>query len=483
MRILLTLLLIAGFCTCVRAQVGTNVDAEYASWCMVDSVGTSTSTRFTRLINIATLQVVDIDPQTGTLYTPIGILIPCETVDVPVFPAITTPGQDLYSDCQCAYKILQQDHRVSELRGGTDQDWTVEFQEVVTRQCDGQSSPEVIRRDTLTKTVDISTSARLQYFWNFTANGQYIDQVDFRVYTDASTPTIVSVDFNPSTVQASYPGLTLDPADFSYDGSNYLAMNAAFQLVLDEALPVTVNAVTTLTSIDVNLSIFTQVLHQPNYPYISLPWTDDTDRNVVSTIPQNKIGFGKPGFGTNTVTSTYAEQCEGIYSDHYGLYIEWDSAFPLALQPILSPVATLRPGESNETAFCDAPPSTCSELATSMVTLDGCVTICDTLDVRVVPSIDTIPVQVVAMPADTCGVKVPGHRRLTSFSDTYAADTYNSLSLTVISGTVSVTIDGITVEYPSGYSARWAAPDPCDRLSESFLIDANNGSVIIASLQ
>ena len=148
------------------------------------------------------------------------------------------PLEDLYEDCQCEYFSSQENHRVKEIRGGATLAYDVEFQEVVRRRCSGQASPVVVFRDTLVKTQPIGSPA-LQRFWTFTEAGQYIDKVNVRVYTGASSATVITLDYNPNTVQTTYSGLTLDPADFTYDGSNYQAMNEAYRLVMDEAIGTT----------------------------------------------------------------------------------------------------------------------------------------------------------------------------------------------------------------------------------------------------
>ncbi|MEM9261342.1 MAG: hypothetical protein AAGA62_17000, partial [Bacteroidota bacterium] len=106
----------------VHAQVGGSVDAEYADFCMVDSVGVGDATRFVRLINIATGDVKDLDPVAGTLYTPTGTLITCEQWDLR--EGTRDPLEDYYATCQCTYTISQEDHEVTQIRGGANQDYT-----------------------------------------------------------------------------------------------------------------------------------------------------------------------------------------------------------------------------------------------------------------------------------------------------------------------------------------------------------------------
>lgn len=452
MRLLLTLLLIAGFCTCVRAQIGASVDAEYASWCMVDSLPGGQVVRFTRLVNIATLKVVDVDPIAGTAYTVAGTLMTCEAYDLR--ETLRDPLTDLYESCQCEYTISQEGHRVTVIRGAATQNYDVEFQEVVRRKCAGQMSSVVVYRDTLTKTQAFN-SPKFQRFWTFTAPGQYIDKVNVRLYTGASTTTTITLDFNPATVEASYPALTLDPADFSYDGSNYQAMNEAYRLVMDEAIGTTVNTYNTLEFGYFNLSIFMQIMHQPNYPYVAMPIQGDADYLVSSTIPNNATNIGYPSLGTRTTTNTFNDECEGIYDEEYAVYLDYNPAFPLALQPRFNIVTTPQPGQSNPIAFCDVSPAVCAELAIDPVEVAGCVETCSDV------------------------LNLAGHVGLANVDTTLTAATYNSISIYVTNGPVGVVLDGQRINYPAGWSTLWSAA-PGKLLQNSIRIDATGAEAIIS---
>ncbi|MEM9929091.1 MAG: hypothetical protein AAF840_04695 [Bacteroidota bacterium] len=452
MRILLTLLLVTLACTCVRAQVGTRVDAEYASWCMVDSIGVGQVNRFTRLVNITTLEVKDIDPVAGTVYTIQGTLYTCEAYDLQ--QSTRDPLADLYEDCQCEYESTQEAHRVRQINGGATQTYEVEFQEVVYRRCAGQANRVVVFRDTLIKTQALN-NPKIQRFWNFTAPGQYIDKVNVRLYTGSSTATTITLDFNPSTVQASYPALTLDPADFTYDGSNYQAMNEAFRLVMDEAIGATTNAYNTLEFGYFNLSIFTEIRHDPDFPYVTLPVQGDADYLVTSTIPGNSTNFGFPALGTTTTTSTYTEQCSGVYVEEYAVYLDYNTDFPLAFQPRLNVVTTPRPGDSNPTEFCDVEPAICAELVTDPVTVEGCIETCSDV------------------------LNIAGHLPVMGIDTTLGGQEYNSLSIYVTQGPVGVTLSGIRINYPAGWHTLWSG-EPGKLLQNTVGIDATNAEAIIS---
>ncbi|MEM9527101.1 MAG: hypothetical protein AAGA31_10850 [Bacteroidota bacterium] len=434
----------------VHAQVGGSVDAEYADFCMVDSVGVGDVTRFVRLINIATGDVKDFDPVAGTLYTPTGTLITCEQWDLR--EGNRDPLEDLYADCQCIYTISQEDNKVLTITGGATQTYTVAFQEVVRRQCGGQSVAVVTHRDTLTETAPISSSFNLQYAWTFTATGQYVDQVDVRAYSGGSQQ-VISIDLNPSTVQASYPSLTLNTADFSWDGSNGDDMALAWETVIDHAISTSVGAsVNDVSTVGFSgsstVSIRTQLMHQPNEPYIILPQQGDSDISYSSTIPGNLIGFGQGSASLITSTSNYTEHCTSINEERVGLYLTWNRTTPLSLSPIININTSPRPAQSTLQAFCDVPPAVCAELSSDPVTLGGeCVETCSDV------------------------LNVAGHLLVSDEETTLAASTYNSVSILVNAGTVGVIIDGQRVDYPANYTTSWSASNG-KLLANSIRIDA-----------
>ncbi|SER16169.1 hypothetical protein [Neolewinella agarilytica] len=453
MRILLTLLFIGILCTCVRAQVGNRIDAEYVSWCMVDSVAPGQLVRFKRMMNMATLDVIDIDPVLGNVYASTGTLFTCEDFDLRT--SLRNPLDDLYEDCQCEYTITQENHRVTAIRGGVDQEFDVEFQEVVRRRCEGQVNGVTVHRDTLTHTQAISANTRLQYLWTFTAPGQYVDQVDLRLYNSGSSSSVISIDLNPQTVQASYPALTLDPDDFEFDGGNATEMAAAFLLVLNEAVPSTVNAVTTSASFGNNVSIFTQLLHEPAFPYVTQPRPGDADYLITATTPNGLVGLNTPAIGATTNTNNYNEECEGIFTSEFAIYVGYDRLFPLELQPELDINTSLRAQNSNETAFCDVSPAICAELTPDPVILSDCVDICSDV------------------------LNLPGHFPAADVDTTLTAATYNSISIYVTSGPVGVVLDGERINYPTGWSTAWSAAEG-KLLQNSIRIDATGAEAIIS---
>lgn len=480
MRYLFTLLFVVVLCTGtstslginqtggLRAQVGVRVDGEYVEWCMVDVLGPDQVISFTRVLSMTTKEIIDIGTD-GSIYLVVGNPQTCEAYQLEQVTA--DPLADFYADCQCEYVISQENHQVIEIRGSTDQDYTVEFQEVVRRQCSGETTSQVVHRDTLTKTVAFPPTSQLQYGFNFTAAGQYVDKVQLRYYTAGGATNTVVVDLNPATVQTSYPALTLSPADFEYDGSNLAAMATAYNLVLGEAVGTITNFVNAL-AIGSTLSIFTGLLHEPDFPYVTQPRPGDADYLITSTIPNNLVVLGNPSFGTTTNTSNYAQECEVIFTAEYGSYVVYDPANPLQLQPNLNVSTTLQAGSSSPTAFCSVAPEVCAEVTPNPVTLSSCVSICDTVDVAIT-----------SMPIDTCGASTQAHQQYTGTSGTLSAATYASVTLSVTDGTVAVTIDGTTIDYPAGLTASWSATNDCDRLTESFTIDAANGSAIITTLQ
>jgi hypothetical protein len=454
MRVLLTMIFLSVFCTCARAQVGGSVDAEYASWCMVDSIGVGQVVRFTRLVNIGTLDVKDISPVSGTAYVVSGTLLTCEAYDLR--EVLRDPLEDFYEDCQCIYTISQENNRTLSITGGTTQEYTAEFQKVVRRQCSGQAVPVVILRDTLTKTSRIPASSRLQYGFDFQATGQYLDQVDLRGFASGEQVTI-SIDLNPSTVQASYPALTLDPADFSYNGANETDMAAAWLVVITEAIENQIGTPVNLFQTsggNSQVNIFTHLHHLPIDPYVILPRPVDSDYSFQSTIPSNPIILGN-GSGGLITDVTYQSECGRINEEVSGFYLTWDENTPLSLLPRLEVITSPRVSTSTPQSFCDVSSAVCAELAPDPVTLSDCVDICTEV------------------------LNIAGHVGLADVDTTFTADTYNSISIYITKGPVAVTISGHTIVYPTGWSTLWSAA-PGKLLSNSFGFSAVGGEAIIS---
>jgi hypothetical protein len=492
MRYLLTLLFGLVLCTGVRAQVGVAMDAEYVDFCMVDSLVSGELIRFRRLVNVATLQVVDINPLTGSEYTPSGFLRTCE--EVAQDRMMTTPEepydpvQDVYSDCNCNYTISQENHEVTAIRGGTTQNYTVEFQEVVRRLCSGEVEAQEISRQTLSVTKAFEVNDRYDY--NITYGiGDFVSKVNFLRYPAGSTTAqLVVVDLNPATVTSTYPGLGLSAGDFSYDGSNLSDIAVAYNTVLDFVFPGASNRVEAYVAGSL-LAISTQIKHEPSGEYVILPGPQDVNYQLTGTaINNNQPSQTVYGHGLTTNTTNYETGCGTINTSRVGIYFTWLPTAPRTIVALANPNPAILSGFSNPSRTCDAPPALCALLDTEDVNLASCVTICDTvtttiIDTLTVTVMDTLSVRIIEN-QDTCITATQqGHQQLSNTTGNLLADTYNSVSLTVISGTVSVSIDGVSIDYPAGLSLDWSAPNPCDRLSQSFTIDATQGSVIIATLE
>jgi hypothetical protein len=423
---------------------------------MVDSTDAGVI-RFTRVVNVTTLGVLDLAVD-ASIYNVTGTVMTCDQYDLR--EANRDPLEDLYGDCQCLYTISQQDNRVIDITGGVTQSYTVEFQEVVTRQCGDEDVGVVVHRDTLTSTQSIPPVSTLSYGFTFSAPGEYVDEITLRGYAFGSELAL-NVDFNPATVQATYPGLTLDPADFTYDGSNVSEMAIAYALVLNEAateaygLPV--NSLTAVGSNNI-VSIKTQLLHQPPEPYVITPRPGDADYNVVTTIAGGVVAFGSSTSGLITRTSIYSEECESINEEKTGLYLTWSSATPRDILPRLSPSITPRPEQSTITAFCDVSAAFCDAITPDQVTLVGCVDICSDV------------------------LNIGGQMPIAGIDTTLSAATYNSVSLYVTAGPVGIILNGVRINYPTGWSTLWSAQGG-KLLQNSIRIDATDAEAIITYVQ
>ncbi|MEO0627476.1 MAG: hypothetical protein AAFY91_10860, partial [Bacteroidota bacterium] len=366
-----------------RSQVTVTTDVEWAPICMVDSLANGDIVRFTRIINLVTLESLDIDPVAGGLYTVAGTVLTCETWDL---LQIRDPLDDLYDNCQCIYTITQEGHRVIDIRGGATQEYDVEFQEVVRRRCAGQETGVVVHRDTLIETGDITTSWSTSQTLSFNTSGQFVDDFNVIVWTSVGTQTTLTVDLNPATVQASYPSLTLDPADFEYDGTNAVAMAAAYQTVFqfavqDQAGGATTNTITCFESFGTSVVVRTNLLHDPNFPYVLVP-TNDLSEYLIIASSGVSITQGTGAASLATRTNDYTEQCETIFTREVEVYLRFSSATPLNLQPNLDPQPAIQTAASNPTAFCDVSPAICAEFIDPPQVIDGCIEVCsDVLNV------------------------------------------------------------------------------------------------------
>ena len=394
--------------------------------------------------------------QSGAAYTVSGTLLSCEDFDRPA--PTRNPLDDFYEDCQCQYTIKQENNRVLSIQGGTTQTYTVEFQEVVRRKCGGQEVGEVVHRDTLTKTAPIRTSRFRQQLGFSFAPGQFVTRFNLRAYN--SGPSIISVELDPNTVQSTYPSLTLDPADFTFNGSNIADMAAAYHTVLTHAISQAVGTPVNNINAEVSfgsstgINIFHELLHEPTGVYVIQPRPGDADYLVGFPFSPIVFGIGSPG--ETTRTNDYTEECETIWETRSGSYMQWDQNIPFELVPRLMPA--MNPfvfSGDNLSTFCDVPPAICAALAMTPVEIDGCVEICSDV------------------------MNIAGHQPVANETVTLDPYTYNSVSIFVTQGPVGVTLDGQRIDYPTGWSTAWRAQEG-KLLMNSIAIDAAGGQAVVS---
>ncbi|MEM6397785.1 MAG: hypothetical protein AAF741_15660 [Bacteroidota bacterium] len=532
----LTFLLAFCLLGCCRCQVANTVDVEYVELCMVDSLPDGTINQFLRIIQFGSLETMDLSTA-GEAYTPTGSVKTCEQFDR---EREDQPGplDDLYGDCQCAYTISQEAHRVIDIRGGSTQEYDVEFYEVVKRKCGSQETGTEVYRDTLVETGDITSSWHISQTLGFSAPGQFIDDYNIRYYSPGGIQSVVTVDLNPSTVQASYPSLTLNAADFTFDGSNASDIAAAYQQVFqfvieDLAGTAPSNTFTCFAAFSTSVVVRSNLLHDPVFPY-AINYTNDDGNFSIATSSSFPITQAVGAASLTTRTNDYTDECETIWTRMSDIYIRYDGLTPLNLQPELDPNPSLQAGASNPTAFCDVDPAICAQFESSTVDIMGCIELCsdpeyfevcladslndgslirfnrvfdwsDTtytdftedysgsytptgniLTCREADNLDVDTFQVSIVEDENCQVlNIPSALEVTG-GLSLSVGNYHSVSISVVEGTVSLNIDGnSTISLPSGYSPTWTAPDPCDYLAPStFLISAEpNSRAIIILIQ
>lgn len=454
---LLVLLLLS--LTTIKSQVGNTTDVEYIEVCMVDSIGGNNSVRFLRIINPNTLSVIDIDPVSGTPYTILGTGITCEAFDLTQLQE--NPLDTLYENCECRYTISQENHRVAELLGGISQLARIEFDEVVVRQCaDGTEAVEIYRQQIVEfgNINVINPRVYTQLTYNI---GQYLSSTRFRLFSEVGTnqtnQLVVTVDFDPNTVQSSYPGLILAPDDFIYDGTNIIDMAIAYELVANHALG---QAGVLSYPIDV-IALGNQIIinssprHRPELPHALLLTPDD---------PSFQLVRGNTGLGVSHVngtgpfitrTSQYAAPCGTINTEQSAFYLRWDRETPLDILPIFGPTQTVNQVESNPTVFCEVSPEVCRELSPNPIDLDGCVEVCSDV------------------------LNIAGHMALRDSVMNFTGASYNSISFYVTQGPVQVIVNGEAINYPSGWTGGWGAADN-QLIQNEIIVDTSEGEALIS---
>ncbi|MEO0734053.1 MAG: hypothetical protein AAFZ52_14555 [Bacteroidota bacterium] len=440
---------------CVRAQVGADVDAEYVEWCVVDSLAPGQIERFTRIMHLPSRNIIDV-ALSGDLYQVRGTTIRCADYDLR--EAKREPSAPYGADfCECQYRMSQENHRVTEIRGGSDQDYTVEFHEVVRRQCSSESQGTVVARDTLSVQDAFQVDDRYEYQLQFVQNGDFVDKLNVRRYNAGSSIGFTTqIDLNPATVQASYPGLTLDPADFAYDGSNTVDIAAAYQQVLTEVLGIRQNSYTVVAS---GNSVFLrfQYLHLPTGAYAMLPSPEDNAYQLSGPVAaNNSTGVTIYSHGLITNTSDFSEYCETINTRESAVYFTFDPLEPREIQPLVGVIPNVVTAASNPVATCEVEPEVCGRLAADPVYLvDSCLTVCSDV------------------------LNIPDHFPAANIDTTMAAQEYNSVSIWVTQGTVGITFgSGQRINYPAGWIGNWSAQEG-KLLAAPISIDATDAEAII----
>lgn len=433
------------------AQATSSVDAEYISICLVDSLSSGQVNRFERLILVSTRATIDID-QTGSIYTPTGTVLTCEEYDLSQL--LSDPISDLFPDCECTYTISQENHQVINQNVEPADFFDVNFLSVVRRQCDGQAEADIIQIDTLSESIRIASGNQNIYDISFAQNGDFVDQMDFRVYTSASSSQTVSVDLNPSTVVASYPALTLNTADFSFSGSNEGDIEDAYRQVINYAIT---QAAGSAPQVDVGVtsesglvSIRQYLRPVPDFPYIISPHPLDADFSVI-TGNSATFSYRQLEESYQTSTATYSEQCGDIVSVQSSSFLRWDRLVPLTLLPHLSASGVTYPGANNPSVTCAAP----NELCATLNTQNGCFDPCSEI------------------------LNIAGQAIVNNESTTLEAGVYNSVSIYVAEGPVQITLNGFSVNYPQGRVIAWGAA-PNKSLKNSITIDATGGEAQIS---
>jgi hypothetical protein len=87
------------------------------------------------------------------------------------------------------------------------------------------------------------------------------------------------------------------------------------------------------------------------------------------------------------------------------------------------------------------------------------------------------------LPSDCKVTRDLDHFDITSGTTTFNANTYYGVTITVISGTASVTVNGKTFVYPAGYTGTFNSPHQCEYLKDSIVVNISSGRAIVLTIQ
>ncbi len=78
---------------------------------------------------------------------------------------------------------------------------------------------------------------------------------------------------------------------------------------------------------------------------------------------------------------------------------------------------------------------------------------------------------------------IPDHDDIVATDKTYPANSFHTLTFTVIEGTATATINGKETTYPTFFTETYEAPNNCSYVAAPIEIDATNGKVKVAIIK
>lgn len=392
----------------------------------------------------------------------------------------TRSGGTQPDSCECVYNIYQENHDVDTVFVDS-RNYRVAYDVVTTRNCANLGAEEIDRQN-LTQTF--ASTQRRQWFFNVT-EGNFVDSLQLLFY---NPDTVIGFTFNPAKVASYYPAILtdIDTSDLRCALGNLANMQIAIdtlmgyiiqEFITANSLGPVINYSTYSVSVYAGssgrcgISIAWDVYNLPTVPYINIPFT--TNPNYLLSGPGVSNGGQAIGETARATTGNYTA-CNTISTSQQYFFTNLSLLNPSnQIVPAVPPTFVSQQATTTTTTCTETGPQ-CPSTGldtTGVIVLNNCLPICDTIEVRV---INDVPCMV---------LNIADHVDADGISVTLNAATYNSIAIAVITGPVVVTVNGVDVTYPSGFSAMWSAPNACNLLAEEIIVNAAGGQAIISTLR
>lgn len=387
--------------------------------------------------------------------------------------------------CNCTYTLDLANHSYSIQNNSQYPVWS--FERVITRNCG--IGPEIVARipGSVTNTnVNSRTSVGYNNSGNSLQNGGYLDSM--RVHTKNPDLTFW-IYLSPMKVAEKYPLLLtngLDTSRLRFNSSQVSLMNSAIQTVVNYAAsqfallqnpvlpPPTMTFVSQVLS-NGNFNMRWYVTHNPSGFYVAVNPAASNRRIIFHTTASGATTSIDASFSSGAselTTQQYTLPCGTIIYTTYtaSTYTPNNDWFQM---PLTSPATPSLVGQLGA-GTCTQPCPTTKE----------CVTICDTVMVRIVDQAGGSG----SGASNTCAVQNIAEFPVTASGSSVALaqNYYHAVTIAVTSGTVSITLinagDLQTRTFSAGQTFSVKAAD-CALIKTGFGINATAGTAIVSTIR